>query len=269
MTLLNVCGRYYQATPPKNPKRRVEEHFHVDFNRAALLVVDIYGHGFTESEPSDVEDHPYADKELNKEWDDITLKYIRPALEAARLAGMPVIYTHNSAPNIEINRSEFGKQLRRSFETDLEELLSENINSVDPLEYKTREGAHLLKIAPAVAPRIGDYYIRKHFYSGFKDTRLDTLLRNLEIKTLFCVGFDSSVCLLCTMIDAWELNYEIVLLRDAAKAMEMPEDKEAGYSFTDRMLLWVETMLGRSITTKHFVELMASIEPKAGDICVG
>ncbi|MCJ7708393.1 MAG: cysteine hydrolase [Anaerolineales bacterium] len=264
---LKVHGRYYQMSPPERYKGHVEQDFEVEFGRSALLAVDVYGHGFPPGEAT--QDHPSMNATLNKTWDDITLNFVRPALEAARLAHMPVVYAHNSAPNVEINRSQLGRQLGRSLQCDLEDVLSERPGIVDPLEYRAREGARLLDIAPAVAPRPGDYYIRKHFYSGFKDTRLDTLLRNLEVKTLFCVGFDASCCLLCTLIDAWELNYEIVLLRDAVRALEIPEDEDIGYSFTSRMIIWMETMLGRSITTQQFVELMGNIEPKAAKIKVG
>jgi nicotinamidase-related amidase len=267
MRPLKVHGRYYQMSPPDRYKGHVEQDFEVDFERSALLAVDVYGHGFPPGETT--QDHPSMDAASNKPWDDITLNFVRPALKAAHLAKMPVVYAHNSAPNVEINRSQLGRQLGRSLQCDLEDVLSERPGLVDPLEYRAREGARLLDIAPAVAPRPGDYYIRKHFYSGFKDTRLDTLLRNLEVKTLFCVGFDASVCLLCTLIDAWELNYEIVLLRDAVRALEIPEDEDIGYSFTNRMITWMETMLGRSITTRHFVDLMSNIEPKAAEITVG
>jgi nicotinamidase-related amidase len=267
MRRLKVSGRYYQMYPPEHYRGHVDQEFEVDFERSALLVVDIYGHGFPQGVAT--QDHPSFDAEKNKPWDEITLNYIRPALEAARLAHMPVVYAHNSSPNVEINRSEFGKQLGRSLQADMASLLCERPGLVDPLEYKVREGARLMDIAPSVAPQPGDYFVRKHFYSGFKDSRMDTLLRNLEIKTLFCVGFDASVCLLCTIIDAYELNYELVLLRDAVRAIEIPEDEAIGYSFTNRMIIWIETMLGRSITTQHFIDLMAQIAPQAGRLKVG
>src|SRR5512140_922570 len=257
MNPITVRGRYYQLHPPERYKGLVESNFSFDPERSALLVVDIYGHGFPKTETS--KNHPSFTDEANKPWDDITLNKIKPALEAARSAGMPVVYAHNSSPNIAINRSEFGKEMGRSLQSDMELLLSERPGLVDPKEYNVSEGAHLLDIAPAVAPQPGDYYIRKHFYSGFKDTRLDTLLRNLDVKTLFCAGFDASVCLLCTIIDAWELNYQVVLLRDAVRAMEIPEDIEIGYSFTERMIKWIEAMLGYSITTDQFILLTASL----------
>ncbi len=265
MRKLTVQGRYYQLHPPEHFKGHVEDVFEVDFDRSALLVVDVYGHGFPPGAGG--RDHPSFDAESNRPWDEVTLKYIRPALEAARLARLPVVYAHNSGPRIEINRSEIGKQLGRSLQCDLEELFHER--GVDPREYLYREENLFLEIAPAVAPQPGDYFIRKHFYSGFKDTRLDTLLRNLDVKTLFCAGFDASICLLCTIIDAFELNYEIVLLRDACLAIEIPEDIAIGYSFTERIIKWIEAMLGRSITTQHFVDLMASIEPEAARVKVG
>jgi len=267
MRPITVEGQYYQMYPPENYKGRVHQSFEVDFDRSALLVVDVYGHGFQADQ--ETQDHPSMNDASNKIWDDVTLGFVRPALEAARLAGMPVVYAHNSSPNVEISQSQLGEQLARSLQCDLADLLSERPGLVDPAEYRVREGARLLDIAPPVAPKPGDYFIRKHFYSGFKDTRLDTLLRNMDVRTLFAVGFDASVCLLCTLIDAFELNYEIVLLRDAVLALEIPEDEAIGYSFTERMIKWIEAMLGRSITTQHFVELMAGIEPSAVDVVVG
>ncbi len=257
MNSATVHGRYYQLHPPEHYKGFVETDFSVDLDRSAFLVVDIYGHGFPKA--GETRNHPSFTDENNKPWDDITLNKIKPALEAARAARMPVVYAHNSSPNIAINRSQFGKVMGRSLQSDMELLLSEKPGLVDPKEYNVTEGAHLLEIAPAVAPQPGDYFIRKHFYSGFKDTRLDTLLRNLDVKTLFCAGFDASVCLLCTIIDAWELNYEVVLLRDAVRAMEIPEDIEIGYSFTERMIKWIEAMVGFSITTTQFLDLMATM----------
>jgi nicotinamidase-related amidase len=264
---MTLTGRYYQLYPPERFLGHVEERFEIDFDRAAFLVVDVYGHGFPES--SAVKDHPSFNQEKNKPWDKITLDYIAPALKAARMAKMPVVYAHNSSPRIAINRSEFGKVMGRGLQTDMEVLLSEGKDLVDPREYNTVHCAHLLDIAPAVAPQSGDYFIRKHFYSGFKDTRLDTLLRNLDIHTLFCAGFDASICLLCTIIDAFELNYQVVLLRDGVRAIEIPEDEAIGYSFTDRIIKWIEGMLGYSITTQDFIDLTATVNPEAGKLMVG
>ena len=254
MKIIKTQGRYYQLYPPDHYLGWVEEEIEFDFDRSAFLVVDVYGHGFPKDGNS--KDHPSFNSDKNKPWDEITINKIAPALQAARKANMPVVYAHNSAPNIAINHSQFGKVMGRALQADMEQLLSESPTLVDPKEYVTSNGPYLLDIAPAVAPMPGDYYIRKHFYSGFKDTRLDTLLRNLDINTLFCGGFDVSVCLLCTLIDAWELNYKVILLRDAVRAIEIPEDETIGYSFTERIIKWIEGMIGHSITTQQFRTLL-------------
>ena len=257
MREIKLNGRYYQMYPPQAFKGHVHQDFTVNFDRSAFLAVDVYGHGF--ESPDQGTDHPSFNAEKNVPWDAITINKIAPALRAARKAGMPVVYAHNSSPRIAFNNSQFGKVMGRTLQVDMEDLLSESPDLVDPKEYNTKAGATLLDTAPIVAPEPGDYYIRKHFYSGFNDTRLDTLLRNLDVKTLFCVGFDASVCLLCTIIDAWELDYQIVLLRDATLAIEIPEDEEIGYSFTKRMIKWIESMLGYSITTEQFLEVLETI----------
>lgn len=257
MKKISLQGRYYQLHPPEKYKGWVNEQVEVDFDRSAFLVVDVYGHGFPQTE--EAKNHPSFDNEKNEPWDDITIHQIAPALQAARNAKMPVVYAHNSAPNIAINQSQFGKVMGRALQTDMEQLLSEPPDMVDPREYITSDGPFLTAIAPVVAPQPGDYYIRKHFYSGFKDTRLDTLLRNLDVNTLFCAGFDLSVCLLCTLIDAWELNYQVIVLRDAVRAIEIPEDEAIGYSFTERMIKWVEGMIGYSITTDQFLNVLSNL----------
>ena len=64
---------------------------------------------------------------------EILVEHIRPALDAARRAGLPTIYLTNSAPPIAIGRSELGKIARRCDDLDWEEWGSED--NVDPREY--------------------------------------------------------------------------------------------------------------------------------------
>ena len=174
MKFLNVHGRYYQLHPPERYKGVVEEDFEVNFERSAFLVVDIYGHGFPKTDES--KNHPSFTDEMNKPWDDITLNFIRPALEAARQAGMPVVYAHNSAPNIEINRSQFGKVMGRSLQSDMQHLLSERPDLVDPNEYITSEGAHLLDISPMPVAAVS----RVPAFSPSRNTVMRSAMRKIS-----------------------------------------------------------------------------------------
>lgn len=259
MTTIDLQTRYYKLAPPERFDGHQSLDQRVDLSRAALLVVDVYGLSFTEGE-GDARPHPSKNEETSVPWDTIATEAIQPALEAARRIGLPVVYAHNSGPRIELNRSQIGITLNRSLACDLEELFRER--GVDEREYLTGESDIFLETSEALGPKPGDYFIRKHQYSGFKDTRLDTLLRNLGVTTLFCVGFDAGCCLKMTMVDAFELNYELILLRDATAAQEIPEDVDRGYSFTDRIIWWMEAHVCTTITSEQFVSAVSAVESR-------
>jgi nicotinamidase-related amidase len=255
MTTVDLEARFYKLSPPGAFAGLQSLTLQVDLDRAALLAVDVYGLGFTPEEGA-ARHHPSADDSSPLPWEDVATNAIQPALEAARRAGVPVIYAHNSGPRIELNRSQIGQTLNRTLDCDLEELFRES--GVDDREYLRGNENLFLETSLALGPKPGDYFIRKHQYSGFKDTRLDTLLRNLDVRTLFCVGFDAGTCLKMTMVDAFELNYELILLRDATGAIEIPEDIRRGYSFTERIIWWMEGHICTSITSAQFVAALTT-----------
>ncbi len=262
MTTIDLEGRFYKLSPPGRFAGLQPIDLHVDLTHAALLVVDVYGLGFTPEE-GPARHHPSADDATSAPWEEIAANAIVPALQAARRAGIPVIYAHNSGPQIELNRSQIGKTLNRSLDCDLEELFRER--GVDDREYLSGDENLFLETSQALGPKEGDYFVRKHQYSGFRDTRLDTLLRNLNISTLFCVGFDAGTCLKMTMVDAFELNYELILLRDATGAIEIPEDVARGYSFTERIIWWMEAHVCTSITSSQFVAALTDVVPAGSE----
>ena len=52
--------------------------------------------------------------------------------------------------------------------------------------------------------------------SGFWDTELDSVLRNLRADTLLFAGVNSDQCVYATLIDAACLGYDVILLTDAS-----------------------------------------------------
>jgi ureidoacrylate peracid hydrolase len=62
----------------------------------------------------------------------------------------------------------------------------------------------------------GDICIDKHRMSGFFDTELDGVLRNLAVTTLLFAGVNVDQCVLATLIDAACLGYDCVLLEDCS-----------------------------------------------------
>ena len=62
----------------------------------------------------------------------------------------------------------------------------------------------------------GDIAVSKYRMSGFWDTALDSILRNLGISTLLFAGVNADQCVLCTLQDANFLGYDCLLLEDCA-----------------------------------------------------
>jgi nicotinamidase-related amidase len=67
-----------------------------------------------------------------------------------------------------------------------------------------------LEVAPA------DIRVDKHRMSGFWDTPLDAVLRNLRVDTLLFGGVNADQCVLHTLADANFLGYDTLLIEDAS-----------------------------------------------------
>ena len=58
-------------------------------------------------------------------------------------------------------------------------------------------------------------------YSCFSNTHLHQELQALGTKRLFCGGLATDYCVLESVTDALELGYEVVLLEDAIRAVDL------------------------------------------------
>jgi len=64
-------------------------------------------------------------------------------------------------------------------------------------------------------------------YSGFEKTELDTSLRKNKIKNLYICGLATDYCVKNTVLDACQLGYNVYLLIDAIKGVNVnPDDSE-------------------------------------------
>jgi ureidoacrylate peracid hydrolase len=70
-------------------------------------------------------------------------------------------------------------------------------------------------IVPELTPSPEDVHVAKYRMSGFYDTELDSVLRNLRADTLLFAGVNADQCVLATLMDAANLGYDAVLLEDA------------------------------------------------------
>ncbi len=94
----------------------------------------------------------------------------------------------------------------------------EGVGLGDPLP---RSGAKVLElgswsaqVVDELACEAGDIHVAKYRMSGFQDTPLDSILRNLRVTTLLFAGVNADQCVLCTLQDANFLGYDCILLED-------------------------------------------------------
>ena len=237
--------RYYRSYPPNQPFGETHAYLPIEMDRCALLLVDVFSTTPTASTTSLL----FSSSE--KKQEEVSAAYIQPLLLSARAAQLPVIFVANSVPNIELGRSVQGFVMREHHGTDHVAKFAENKG--DPLEYLSADSP-CLSYEASVAPRAGEYYVRKYTFGAFFDGRLDTLLRDLDVEVLIVAGFATDACLQATAMGAFDRNYLPVLVRDATFAVELPDDGPQG-TFTRRAIRWFECHLGPSATTGDVIRL--------------
>jgi nicotinamidase-related amidase len=76
------------------------------------------------------------------------------------------------------------------------------------------KGSWAAAIVDELVPEPEDIHIDKFRMSGFWDTPLDSILRNLGRTTLFFGGVNADQCVMATLQDANFLGYDCILVRD-------------------------------------------------------
>lgn len=126
-------------------------------------------------------------------------------LDAAREAGIPVIFCNDA-----------------------------HIKGVD-LELKLW-GDHAIagtkgaEVIPELKAGEKDFIIPKRRYSGFFQTDLDILLRELGVDTVIMTGLHAHMCVRHTSADAYQLGYNVVVAKEATDSFT-EEDYNIGIAY--------------------------------------
>jgi nicotinamidase-related amidase len=75
-------------------------------------------------------------------------------------------------------------------------------------------GSWSAAIVDELRPAASDIHVAKYRMSGFQDTELDSILRNLDVTTLMFAGVNADQCVLCTLQDANFRGYDCLLVED-------------------------------------------------------
>ncbi|MEG4327792.1 isochorismatase family cysteine hydrolase, partial [Microcoleus sp. herbarium5] len=83
-------------------------------------------------------------------------------------------------------------------------------------------GSWAAQVVDELKPKSEDICVDKYRMSGFWDTPLDSILRNLGRTTLFFGGVNADQCVMATLQDANFLGYDCILVKDCT-ATTSPE----------------------------------------------
>jgi ureidoacrylate peracid hydrolase len=77
-------------------------------------------------------------------------------------------------------------------------------------------GSWSASLVQGLSPEPEDVWVDKYRMSGFFDTELDSVLRNLDVTTVMFGGVNLDQCVYATLADAACLGYDAVLLADCS-----------------------------------------------------
>ena len=110
------------------------------------------------------------------------------------------------------------------------------------------EGTWGAQVIEELRPKAQDYCIPKRRFSGFFQTDLDLVLRELEVKTVIVTGVVTNICVRSTCHDAFFLGYQVIVPEDCVRATA-PREQES--------TLWdIETHFGTVTTSGSLLEKM-------------
>ena len=86
------------------------------------------------------------------------------------------------------------------------------------------------EVIPELKLSESDYVVPKRRYSGFFQTDLDILLRELGVKTVVMTGLHTHMCVRHTSADAYSLGYDVVVAKEATDSFT-EEDYIGGLAY--------------------------------------
>lgn len=115
-------------------------------------------------------------------------------------------------------------------------------------------------ILPELTPKGGDIVLYKHRFSGFYQTELDSILKQLGVKCLIFTGCTTSVCVESTVRDARFRDYLPVVLADCTAE---PVGSDLPRSNHDASLFLIERSFGWVSSSNDFIKALGA-RPAAG-----
>ena len=90
-----------------------------------------------------------------------------------------------------------------------------------------------VEVVPGLAPWPGELVVDKRYYDAFNGTALDGALRARGITTLVTTGTMTDICVLATVVGAFNREYRVVVVEDAVATL-WPEIQRAALDIMGR-----------------------------------
>jgi ureidoacrylate peracid hydrolase len=104
------------------------------------------------------------------------------------------------------------------------------------------------EIIDELRPVEGDHIVVKRRDSAFQDTELDLWLKSIYVDTIIFTGVDTGICVDNTLMDGFNLGYDVILVEDAT-ASSWAEIRKA-------TIMKVRGSYGWVLTTDQLVEML-------------
>jgi len=260
--MLELRTRYYQAYPP-TPSYR-ERFLRMQPQETALVHVDVQG-GVVP--PSSFEGNirkargltaytfGWPSPEVAAERSMEVVERIGEVATTARDANIRNVFVlHAHQPDLSDAAGEWAEMHERTHDLKIGNVLP---GAEESGGYHI-EGSASTELPEYFRPDMGDILVRKHKFSAFFQTSMDTVLRNMGVKNIFFTGFMVNGCVMATMLDAFQRGYRVILIRDCTTAAEHQDSSEQRIYYQVGVR-FVEGWMGYSCTHNDFISAMETI----------
>jgi nicotinamidase-related amidase len=252
--MLKLTGRYYRTIPIDNPGFETET-IELDPARTAFIGMHCWNIGCPDG-PA-INNNYWVGMgfpQTSHEAERIMRECIRPAMDAARRAGVTVCH---------VESAKIGEQ-HPAAQEDLDEPPAASSTASPPVltdwmtrmtarfhgaDYPTQSPYARMDRAQIVTPLPGEPYV-------YQTGQLDRILRRRGIENLIYSGFATDMCVLRAPGGVEPMlgsGYRMFLMRDATIGVEMPDTFEERIA-TRWAIRYFETHFGDTISTDDFIQ---------------
>jgi len=89
------------------------------------------------------------------------------------------------------------------------------------------EGTWGAQVVDELKPAVDDYVVPKRRFSGFFETSLDLLLRELGVNTIALTGTVTNICVYATALHGRMLGYDLIVYQDCVAGLTADENNFA------------------------------------------